>query len=212
MKRGFTKVIRVLWMPILLAAFCLLPGTSFATSQSVTPGLDACTSAGDFTTGTGLLVLQEIGEAPIACTIGTVVSGNVLIYDPPNIDGGELSDVLSFVANGDGETSTAFLYSAGEWALTGFTSSQPGITEDNSGIFPYTLYDPATGWGGPDFNNGAGYLTLTFDHGVLTVDGISDNAYVVVSNTDERVPEPATATLSLAGLGLLVLVRRLRRK
>lgn len=163
--------------------------------------MTTCASTGDFTVGTGLLVIQEIAPTPYSCTIGAVVSGNVWFNDPPNIDGGTLSDVLSFTTNGT--NSTATLYSVGEDGWTAETlgkaypTFQTPVTEDNSGIFPDSLYDP----GNPNATGGG--LSLSIIGGVWTVSGITNNAYVVVSNTDEAVPEPAVA--GLLGIGLLAL-------
>ncbi len=191
MKRNLKPV---LTMAVLLAAMSLVATSTFATSQTVTPGLNKCTQTGTFSSGTGLLVIQEIGTAPVSCTIGVVVSGSVAIYDPPSIDGGELSDVLVFAPKLGGG-STATLYSFGEVGFPAGPYSVAYVEEDNSGIFPYTLYSPACACG-------PGLLTLSDVSGHLTVSGITDNAYVVVSNTDE-VPSPEPATPLLLGATLL---------
>jgi PEP-CTERM motif len=233
MKRNFVQ--QVLWLAALIGALCLLPTSVFATSNPGAAGnggggdptgigTATCSTGGSLSGGTGALVLDENGNNPAtydgltavtACNISTVGSGPVEIFDPPKYDGGALSDVLFFAPNSSGGT-TAYLFSVGEdgftgsasqLAILGVTSGTESITEFNfNGSNGYTIFDA----GNASLNGGLGTCSFSEDAGGLNLSGCTNNGYIINSNTDELVPEPAS--MSLLGTGLLALGAGLRRK
>lgn len=214
MKNNVRRASVSLFVLALAVAFCFFTEAAFAgtvgggavagdasgTISATTP----CAMTGDFSIGTGILLLDEglgpaSGLAAVVCNIGGVTGGAISINDPASIDGGAISDILDFTNNSSGGT-TVSLYSVGE---NGFTQADAnaysvafGITEFNTtgGTSGYTVY------GGPT-NGGLDTCAFSSTTTTVTVIGCSGNAYII-NSPEEAATEPGSFLL----LGIMLII------